>query len=326
MSTCGPAEADVLVKGAKCKNVDPELDVSVSVVMPAKNAAAHIREAIESVTAQGREVGELIIVDDGSTDDTPAIVRTFADERIRLIRSERTGVSAARNIGAQAASGAWLMFLDSDDRLREGAVAKLLKGAAAVPIAAIVYADYDRIDEHGRPIGRRGLLRARKKPSGRVLEQLVAGNFIVNGGIMIIRSAAFAAAGGFDESLKYCEDWYCWCRLAAIEAFHYIPEIVLDYRVHDANTMNAAIRSPQDFLPAVERVFNDRAIQAKLPKRMVPTLREAAEVHLIAYAATQAVRYGDYGKALDYGLMAVRRSPRATPRVSLRVVSAFLGI
>jgi glycosyltransferase involved in cell wall biosynthesis len=300
--------------------------VSVSVVMPAKNAAAHIGEAIESVIGQGAEVGELIIVDDGSTDDTPAIVRAFKDERIRLIKSERTGVSAARNTGAQAATGAWLMFLDSDDRLREEAIARLLKGATSVPVAAVIYADYDRIDDRGRPIGRRGLLKARKKPSGRVLEQLVAGNFIVNGGIMIIRSAAFAAAGGFDESLRYCEDWYCWCRLAAIEGFHYIPEILLDYRVHDANTMNAATRSPQDFFPAVERIFDDRAILAKLPKRMVPTLREAAEVHLITYAATQAVRYGDYGKALDYGLMAVRRSPMAAPRVSLRVISAFLGI
>jgi glycosyltransferase involved in cell wall biosynthesis len=300
--------------------------VSVSVVMPAKNAAAHIGEAIESVIGQGAEVGELIVVDDGSTDDTPAIVRAFKDERIRLIKSERTGVSAARNTGAQAATGAWLMFLDSDDRLREEAIARLLKGATSVPVAAVIYADYDRIDDRGRPIGRRGLLKARKKPSGRVLEQLVAGNFIVNGGIMIIRSAAFAAAGGFDESLRYCEDWYCWCRLAAIEGFHYIPEILLDYRVHDANTMNAATRSPQDFFPAVERIFDDRAILAKLPKRMVPTLREAAEVHLITYAATQAVRYGDYGKALDYGLMAVRRSPMAAPRVSLRVISAFLGI
>jgi glycosyltransferase involved in cell wall biosynthesis len=296
------------------------------VVMPAKNAAAHIGEAIESVIGQGAEVGELIVVDDGSTDDTPAIVRAFKDERIRLIKSERTGVSAARNTGAQAATGAWLMFLDSDDRLREEAIARLLKGATSVPVAAVIYADYDRIDDRGRPIGRRGLLKARKKPSGRVLEQLVAGNFIVNGGIMIIRSAAFAAAGGFDESLRYCEDWYCWCRLAAIEGFHYIPEILLDYRVHDANTMNAATRSPQDFFPAVERIFDDRAILAKLPKRMVPTLREAAEVHLITYAATQAVRYGDYGKALDYGLMAVRRSPMAAPRVSLRVISAFLGI
>jgi glycosyltransferase involved in cell wall biosynthesis len=300
--------------------------VSVSVVMPAKNAASYIGEAIESVIGQGPEVDELIIVDDGSTDDTAAIVRNFTDERIRLIKSERAGVSAARNIGAQAATGAWLMFLDSDDRLREGAVAKLLKGAASVPVAAIIYADYDRIDERGRPIGRRGLLRTRKKPSGRVLEQLVAGNFIVNGGVMIIRSAAFVASGGFDESLKYCEDWYCWCKLAATEGFHYIPEIVLDYRVHGANTMNAMIRSPQEFLPAVEHVFNDRAILAKLPKRMVPRLREAAEVHLITYAAAQAVRFADYGKALDYGLMAVRRSPGATPRVGLRVFSAFLGI
>jgi glycosyltransferase involved in cell wall biosynthesis len=300
--------------------------MSVSVVMPAKNAAAHIAEAIESVLRQGPLVGELIIIDDGSVDGTPSIVRAFKDERIELMVADSRGVSAARNAGARAASGDWLMFLDADDRLRPNAIAELLKGAAAAPVARVIYGDYDRIDEIGRPIGSRGHLTGRRKPSGRILEKLVAGNFIVNGGIMIIRSAAFAAAGGFDESLKYCEDWHCWCRLAAIEGFHYVPHILLDYRVHDASTMSATIRTPDDFMPAVQRVFSDRAILEKLAKRTVPKLREAAEVHVASYAAAQAVRSGSYRKALEYGLRAIRRSPLAAPWVTLQIGSAFLGI
>jgi len=73
--------------------------MSVSVVMPAKNAAAHLREAVESVFAQGSAVREIIIVDDGSTDGTAALVRGFGDNRIRLLSNERPGVSAARNLG-----------------------------------------------------------------------------------------------------------------------------------------------------------------------------------------------------------------------------------
>ena len=110
---------------------------------------------------------------------------------------------------------------------------------------------------------------------------------------MIIRSAAFAAAGGFDETLKYCEDWHCWCRLAALGEFRFLPDLLLDYRVHEANTMNAALRSPQDFLPAAERVFGDRAILDKLPAHLVPMLRRAAEVHLITYAAPRPSAFAD---------------------------------
>jgi len=208
--------------------------MSVTVVMAARNAASHVGEAIASVLAQGADVEALVIVDDGSSDGTYAIVRSFADSRIRLVANDGSGVSAARNTGARAAPGEWLMFLDADDRLRPGAIAALLKAAMSAPQAVVVYGDYDRIDGDGRPIGRRSLLRGRSKPSGRVLARLAAGNFIVNGGVMIIRSAAFAAAGGFDEALKYCEDWHCWCRLAALGEFRFLPDRLLDYRVHAA--------------------------------------------------------------------------------------------
>jgi hypothetical protein len=105
-----------------------------------------------------------------------------------------------------------------------------------------------------------------------------------------------------------------------------VPDLLLDYRVREANTMSAALRSPQDFLPAAERVFGDRAVLDTLPAHLVPTLRRAAEVHLVTYAASQAVRLRGYRKAARYVLMAVRRSPLAMPRVALRVGLAFLGI
>src|SRR5271170_4417047 len=104
---------------ASCR-VEPGASMSVTVVMAARNAASHIGEAIASVLAQGPDVDALVIVDDGSSDGTYAIVRSFADSRIRLVASDGSGVSAARNAGARAAPGEWLMFLDADDRLRPG--------------------------------------------------------------------------------------------------------------------------------------------------------------------------------------------------------------
>ncbi|WFU44976.1 glycosyltransferase [Bradyrhizobium sp. CB82] len=298
----------------------------VSIIIPAKNAVAYIRETIDSALAQSADVGEVIVIDDGSSDDTAAIVRSIGDSRVHLITNERAGVSAARNLGAQTARGTWLLFLDADDRLRSGAVATLVAAAKAAPDAALVYGDYDLIDGDGRPIGRRGLLQGRKKPSGNVLARLARGNFIVNGGIMLVRTVAFRAAGGFDERLSLCEDWHCWCRLAATGEFQFVPVLLLDYRVHTANTMNAAARSPRDFFPAVERVFADELILGKLAPESRPGLRRAAEIHLITYAATQAVRFGHYGDALRYMRMVGQRSLAALPRSFAKLVLARLGI
>ena len=297
----------------------------VSVVIPAKNAAAYIGETIASALAQ-TDVSEVIVVDDGSTDDTVAIVRAFRDPRLCLIMNDASGVSAARNLGARSARGDWLMFLDADDRLRLNAVAILLATAKAAPRAVVVYGDYDTIDSAGRPIGRRGLLNGRCKPSGKVLERLAGGNFIVNGGIMLVRADAFRATGGFDVSLRYCEDWHCWCRLAALGEFAFVPKLLLDYRLHTANTMNAAVRTPQDFFPAIARVFSDELILSRLPANAASRLRQEAEIHLVTYSATQAVRFGRYREALAYLGMVGRRSPRAIPRSAIKIALAYFGI
>lgn len=297
----------------------------ISVVIPAKNAAAYIGETIDSALMQD-DVREIIVVDDGSTDDTFAIVQAISDPRVRLIRNDASGVSAARNLGARSAAGDWLVFLDADDRLRPDAVRTLLAAAQAAPHAVLVYGDYNTIDSAGRTIGRRDLLKGRQKPSGNVLERLSRGNFIVNGGIMLIRADAFRATGGFDVSLRYCEDWHCWCRLAALGDFAYTPTLLLDYRLHTTNTMNAAVRTPQDFFPAVASVFDDPLILGKLPADAVPHLRQAAEIHLVTYSAMQAVRFRRYRAALVYLGMVGRRSLKAMPRATIKIALSYLGI
>ena len=298
---------------------------SVSVVIPAKNVAAYVGETIASALAQG-EVTEVIVVDDGSTDNTISIVRAIRDPRLRLMTNDSAGVSAARNLGARHASGEWLLFLDADDRMRPGAVAALLAAARGAPRAVLVYGDYNTIDSEGRQIGRRDLLKGRRKPSGDVLTRLAAGNFIVNGGIALARAEAFRAIGGFDTSLRYCEDWHCWCRLAAIGEFEFASKLLLDYCLHTANTMNAAIRTPQDFFPAIARVFDDGLILARLPAGTAAGLRQAAEIHLVTYSAMQAVRFGRYREAFTYLGMVGRRSLKSLPRSALRVALACFGI
>lgn len=98
----------------------------------------------------------------------------------------------------------------------------------------------------------------------------------------------------------------------------------MDYRVHDANTMSAA-RTARDFLPAVERIFNDRLVSTRLPAKLVPALRRMAEVHLMIYAAAQAVRFRRYATALSYLSVVGRKSPLAVPRAITTVGLAYFG-
>jgi GT2 family glycosyltransferase len=210
--------------------------------------------------------------------------------------------------------------------LRPGAVSALLAAAVGEWRSVAIYGDYSRIDARGNPMGARRWLRRRAKPGGYILPQIVAGNFIVNGGVMIVRAKSFAAVGGFDESLRYCEDWHCWCRLAAIGEFKFIPRLILDYRIHGESAMNGKARAPQDFLPAAHLVFSDRTIVDKLPGHLVGALQSAAEVHLISYAAVQAARFHDFRKSFAYAAMAGRRSSAATPAMALRVGLALFGV
>lgn len=269
----------------------------ISIVIPVRNGAAFVAEAVSSALAQGDLVREVIVVDDASTDQTVAIVSAMADPRIRLITdraNHATGVSAVRNSGFALATQPWVMFLDADDRLQPNALQGLLD-AERTPATVAIYADYDRIDASGARIGRRGHLRRRQKPQGAIVEPLMAGNFIVNGGVMLIRSDAFRAIGGFDETLRYCEDWHAWCKLAATGDFVYVAgRQVLDYRVHQSSAMMARPLTLDDYRPALDAVFGDPAIIGTRDHRRIHQLRRAAEAHLSAYLVAQALRSGRY--------------------------------
>src|SRR5579883_3105728 len=119
---------------------------SVSIVIPAYNAGSFLREAIDSVLGQSHEAVELIVVDDGSADETPAILDGYGNAFIR-IRQPNRGQSAALNRGWEASSGSLLGYLSADDRLRPDAVAKLVEALRRTPKAVLAYPDFDLIDE-----------------------------------------------------------------------------------------------------------------------------------------------------------------------------------
>lgn len=305
----------------------------VNVVIPVKNGARFIAEAIASALGQAH-VKRVIVVDDGSTDGSADIAACIGDERVTVIQGDKRGVSAARNLGfaeierlmpAEQREHCWVVFLDADDRLVPGATDRLLEGAHADCVA--VYGDYDRIDAAGRRIGRRSLLRRRRKPSGEILRDLLAGNFIVNGGVMLIRHAQFLRAGGFDETLRYCEDWHLFCRLAAQGPIVWRPRTkVLEYRVHPSSAMMSDGVNFDHYRAAVERVFTDPMITDQVGHADLVRLRRKAEQHLRTYLACQAVRAGAFGRAMKETTEAIALLPSRTPRTLARALGALAGL
>jgi glycosyltransferase involved in cell wall biosynthesis len=288
---------------------------------------AYIGEALQSAVAHGPSVSDIVVVDDGSTDGSPDVAASLSDPRIRVCRNSGAGVSAARNTGAATASGEWLLFLDADDRLKPRAVDRLLAAAAEAPSAVVVYGDFDRIDAQGRQVGIRRLFQNRPKPSGQVLRAMVRGFFVGNGGTSLVRASAFAQTGGYDVTLKYCEDWHLWCRLAALGEFKYVRgACILDYRIHAANTMDGKSRSYGDYVPALERIWSDPLITRSLAHAERADLRAAAETHLMTYSAGLDVRNHNYWRAARTAGKAMLRTPRRAPGVVARVALARIWV
>ncbi len=198
----------------------------VSAVIPAYNAAAWIRETIESVLAQDYPALEVIVVDDGSADETAALAGGYG-ERVRCLRQSNAGQGAARNLGARHATGKYLAFLDSDDLWKPGKTAAQVELLEARPDAALAFCDYEPF---GEPGARRGFERAgvlhrlrteRLGEHGKVLTEpdlvtpLLDDMYCQVPTTWMVPRTAFGAVGGFDPSLRRGgEDWLLAARLA----------------------------------------------------------------------------------------------------------------
>ena len=180
---------------------------TVGVVVTTYNHAHFLDDALISIFSQGRSPDAVIVVDDGSSDDPAAVVRRFPGAQ--LIRQENRGLAAARNAGLRALDADFILFLDADDRLEPHALEMALRCFARVPECGFVYGGHRYIDGDGRSLGERF------EPPGDVpYEHLLRRNFIAMHGTVMYSRARLMAAGGFDESLRRCEDYDVYLRMA----------------------------------------------------------------------------------------------------------------
>lgn len=211
--------------------------VTVSVVMPARNAAPWIGAAIESLRAQHFTDWEAIVVENGSSDDTLAVAEraASADARIRVVPRAVDGVSAARNAGIEMARGAWLYFLDADDRIEPTALARLVAAATARPDVDLIRCGWAWETRDGvvTPAGDPEL------DAGGDLFAVSATRCPTAIHAVLVRTALVDEVGGFDTGLAYGEDWDLWQRLARRGArAHFLPDTLVRYRLVDGSASN----------------------------------------------------------------------------------------
>jgi glycosyltransferase involved in cell wall biosynthesis len=227
--------------------VEPQNDTPlVSVVITCYNHGHFLGEAIESALGQSYPHVEVIVVDDGSTDDAPAVAAGY--DGVRTVWQPNQGLSAARNTGIQEAMGDFIVFLDADDRLRPGAVEAGLACFEAHPGSAFVSGDHIRITVDG------ALLRTHEPPRDEPdpYLRLLRGNYIGMHAAVLYRRTALLAAGGFDPALPACEDYDLYLRIARDASVASHETVVAEYRIHGQNMS----RDAAFMLRAVLRVLH----------------------------------------------------------------------
>jgi len=183
-------------------------DASFSVCLPAYQAAPWIGAALDSVAGQTYPAHEIIVCDDGSTDDLDAALAPYAD-RVKLLRQPNRGAAAARNMAAAEATGDFVAFLDPDDRFAPHRLERLAQLAQVRPDLDILTTDA-YIEFDGGVIGRYYTGENRFVVDDQ-RQGILSANFLF--GLLAVRRTALAAVGGFDESFVHVEDWDCWIRL-----------------------------------------------------------------------------------------------------------------
>jgi glycosyltransferase involved in cell wall biosynthesis len=201
----------------------------VSAVVVCHNQARYLRDAIESTLAQTFQDLEILLVDDGSTDETAAVASVYP--WVRYVRQDHRGLAAARNTGIRESTGRYLVFLDADDRLLPNAIEDGLDLFRQHPESGFVFGRYRNILNDGSPAPTEAPIPAENDQYWHLLR----GNFIAMHATVLYSREAIAASGGFDERLRACEDYELYLRIASRWRIHRHDALVAEYRQHDGN-------------------------------------------------------------------------------------------
>ncbi len=272
---------------------------TISVIIPAYNQGHFLAEAIRSIQAQTYQDWETIVVDDGSTDNTAEVTRSFTDPRIRYVYKQNGGLSSARNEGIRHAHGEYLSLLDSDDCFLPEKLALLVSALEAQPHLGLVAGQAIPVDEHGRPVGKQFDTPLPNDPA-----QLLLGNPLHVGSVLL-RRCWQEKVGFFDETLRSYEDWDMWLRLALAGCqMSYIPQPVSLYRFHTAQMTRDGGQMTTATFAVLDKLFSNPQLPAEWQ-----AMKERAYSHAYLRKAAQAYRSRQYQIGQESLCQAVALNP-----------------
>jgi glycosyltransferase involved in cell wall biosynthesis len=268
--------------------------VKVSVIVPAYNIAGYLTATLRSLTTQTYKNFEVLIVDDGSTDETAQVAHGFAAnyENFHLLKKPNGGLSSARNFGIAAAKGEYIALLDGDDLYRSEKLARHVAVLDRNPEVGVVYSASQAIRDDG---GRTWFSLSGKPVAEDALEALLCKNFVGHGSNAMFRRSLVAEVGGFDESLVSVEDLDFWLRIAETGewAFYRDRQILCDYRVRPAGLSYNTQQMQKTHGCVIGRVAD------RNPDRTTKIMPRAY-AYMYRYLARLAMTTGDSDRAKSY--------------------------
>lgn len=225
-------------------------NILTSVIVAAYNYGQYVAQAVESALHQDDAGVEVIVVNDGSTDETGTIAQSYVPAGIRYIGQANGGLSNARNTGLAAARGRYVLFLDADDALLPSAIRTLRTTLESLPgDYGVVGCRYTIVDRVGQPVGEAPVITVKHFAEVTLQHMIVRSHFSPT---VLARREAFERAGGFDETLRASEDRDMWIRVAAAGfRIHLISDSLFLKREHGSNMSADPVRQ----LGAVRQVF-----------------------------------------------------------------------
>jgi hypothetical protein len=260
----------------------------VTVLMTVFNGERHLREAVDSVLGQSFRDFELLIIDDGSTDGTAALLDTISDPRVRRTRhAENVGLMRSLNHGLALARGELIARHDADDVSEPDRLARQVAFLDANPSVALVGAWYRKIDESGASLGERTL------PVGHDQIRWALHFYcpFVHSAV-VFRTSAVRDAGGYDEALTFAEDYDLWSRLATVHRVANLPEPLVRYRVGSTTLTATVVGRSDEILRVAARNIGALGIAA-------PSAAEHRAMGALMMGDASALAPADFVAAFD---------------------------
>lgn len=298
---------------------------AVSVILPTYNVGSHLRTCLDSILNQTFEDFEVVVVDDGSTDETIDILEGYDDARIRVIQRTENGITSALNRGITEARGEFIARHDGDDYSEPERFEKQVEYLRDNPGVAVVGTGAWLVNSRRGRLGQRQVL---ERPD---LEDLQEHNHYIHGSVMM-RASALQTVNGYDEFFETTEDYDLWLRLADEFPVRNINEPLYNFRIHDESIYGselrnvklyhalAVLRSKHGLSEAIIDVVQSEGIEAVYDV-MPPTLQQTFHAEI----GQELIRYGHLSEGRDHCMSALQLAGYTDLMPWLLILLSFLG-